>query len=286
VVKNIANFDTNIKPTWCPGCGNFGIWAAIKNTLVTANWPPDSVLVVYGIGCHGHMVNFLKTYGFQALHGRPIPVAMGAKIANQKLNVLVVAGDGDTYGEGINHLISAARGNHDITLIVHNNETYGLTTGQASPTTEKGTKTKSTPLGQLEVPVNPLTLAIVSGATFIARGFAGDIDELADLIKKGVDHRGFSLIDVLQPCVTFEKIHDYQWLRERIVKINPKKHDVANKIKALELASLWGKKIPVGIFFEEARPSLTDQLPQLKNQTLLEKKVEKANLEKIMKGFC
>lgn len=285
MVKNIANFDTNIKPTWCSGCGNFGIWAAIKNTLAAADWAPDSVLVVYGIGCHGHMVNFLKTYGFQALHGRPIPVAMGAKIANHKLNVLVVAGDGDTYGEGINHLISAARGNHDITLIVHNNETYGLTTGQASPTTEKGTKTKSTPLGQFEVPINPLTLAIACGATFVARGFAGDIDDLADLIKKGVDHRGFSIIDVLQPCVTFEKIHNYDWLLSRIFKINRKKYHTADKIEALKLASLWGQKIPIGIFFEEARPSLTDELPQLSKQTLLEKRGVKVNFEKITKDF-
>ncbi|MBI3033668.1 2-oxoacid:ferredoxin oxidoreductase subunit beta [Candidatus Woesearchaeota archaeon] len=207
---NPQSLNSGVFPNWCAGCGDFSIFAALKNALVKMDMPVEKHFFTYGIGCHGHMVNFMKAYGFEGLHGRPIPVAEGAKLANRELNVIVVAGDGDTYGEGMSHLMHIMRRNFDITLIVHNNMVYGLTIGQASPTADCGFKSRSTPEGLIEHPVNPIALAIAGGATFVARGFAGDPAHLSSLIVEGVNHRGFSIIDVFQPCVTFNHINTYQ----------------------------------------------------------------------------
>jgi len=277
------NFDTQIKPIWCPGCGNYGIFSALKAAFEKLGVPQEEIVVFYGIGCHGNMSNFLNVYGFEGLHGRPIPVAIGAKIANHNLKVIVVAGDGDSYGEGVNHIISAARGNHDITVIVHNNEIYGLTTGQTSPTSEKGTKTKSTPQGSIEIPLNPLALAITSGATYVARGFAGETEGLTNLIVSGIKHNGFSLIDVLQPCLSFEKIHNFEYLKEKIYDLSKRKYDKLDKIFAIRKTYEWEKKIPIGIFYQEERPSFTDELPQLKKQALVEKEIRGIKLGKFFK---
>lgn len=243
-----------ITPTWCPGCGNFGIWMSLKNAMT------DGV-VVYGVGCHGNMVDWMNIYGVAALHGRTLPVAQGLKLANRNLPVVVVSGDGDCLGEGGNHFLHAAKRNPDITVLIHNNQVYGLTTGQASPTAEAGFKTKSTPGGVVDEPVNPLTLAITAGATFVARGFAGDAPGLIALIKAAIAHKGFAVIDILQPCVTFDHVHTYQWYRERIYTI--KTPD--NKMKALEMSMEWGDKIPVGIFYKEDRPTSEDHEVALAN---------------------
>jgi len=277
------DFDTQTKPSWCPGCGNYGIFSSLKSAFEKIRVPQEEIVVFYGIGCHGNMSNFLNVYGFEGLHGRPIPAAIGAKIANHNLKVIVIAGDGDSYGEGVNHLISAARGNHDITVIVHNNEIYGLTTGQTSPTSEKGTKTKSTPLGSIEVPLNPLALAITSGATFVSRGFAGKMDSLADLIIEAIKHNGFSLVDVLQPCLTFEKIHNFEYLKQKIYDLSKIRYDKLDKVKAIQKTFEWEEKIPIGVFYEEERESYTDQLPQLKSQTLVEKNISGIKLDKFFK---
>jgi 2-oxoglutarate ferredoxin oxidoreductase subunit beta len=277
------DFDTKVKPTWCSGCGNYGIFSSLKSAFEKIGVPQEKIVVFYGIGCHGNMSNFLNVYGFEGLHGRPIPTAIGAKIANHKLKVIVIAGDGDSYGEGVNHLISAARGNHDITVIVHNNEIYGLTTGQTSPTSEKGTKTKSTPQGSIEVPLNPLALAITSGATFVARGFAGEMDGLTNLIVAGINHNGFSLVDVLQPCLSFEKIHNFEYLKQKIYDLSKTNYYKLDKIKAVQKTFEWEQKIPVGIFYEEERESYCDQLPQLKSQTLIEKNISGIKLDKFFK---
>jgi 2-oxoglutarate ferredoxin oxidoreductase subunit beta len=275
------DFETKFKPTWCPGCGNYGIWQALKNALVKLAIPQEEIAVVYGIGCHGNMSNFLNVYSFEGLHGRAVPVAIGIKTANHKLKVIVIAGDGDMYGEGINHLISAARGNHDITVIVHNNEIYGLTTGQASPTTEKGTKTKSTPLGVIEEPINALATAIVSGASFVSRGFAGDMDGIRDLICAGVENNGLSLVEVLQPCLTFEKIHNFEFLREKIHQVE----ESSSKKEAIKKTFEWDEKIPVGIFYKEQKPSFTDLLPQLKNSALVDKDLNSVKLDELLKDL-
>lgn len=257
-------------PTWCPGCGNFGIWAALKTAFKNLGFTRESFAVVFGIGCSGNMNDFLWTDSFHALHGRAIPNAIGIKIANHKLPVVAIVGDGDCYGEGGNHLLHAARGNHDITVIVHDNRVYGLTTGQVAPTALKGFKAKSTPSGIIEVPINPIALAITQGATFVAQGFSGDINHLVELIEQGVAHKGFSLVNVFQPCVTFNPQTSYAWYRERIYKLGTD-YERANIKLAMEKALETEEKIPVGVIYESPRTTYTDSLPQLSGKTLVEK---------------
>jgi len=274
------------QPTWCPGCGDWGIGVAIKSALVQLGYNPSSVFAVFGIGCSGNMNDFLNAYAIHALHGRAIPNAIGIKLANHKMPVIAIVGDGDCYGEGGNHLIHACRGNHDITVIVHDNGVYGLTTGQVAPTAQKGFKSKSTPAGILEIPLNPLALAIISGATFVAQGFAGQIPSLIDLIKKGITHQGFSLINVLQPCVTFNKVNTYQYYKERVYQLptdyQPQNFETALK-KSLE--STLEERFPLGIIYKaEGKPTYSENLPQLKEKTLLEKE-RFLDYDKILENF-
>ncbi|MBI2611542.1 2-oxoacid ferredoxin oxidoreductase [Candidatus Gottesmanbacteria bacterium] len=284
-MSSLSDFKTPCQPNWCPGCGDFGIWSAIKLAITELGWTPGDFCAVYGVGCHGHLVNFLKSYSIEGLHGRPIPVAEGVKLANHKLPVLVMAGDGDTFGEGTNHLVHVARRNHDITMIVHDNQVYGLTTGQTAPTAQKGFKTKSTPAGVIEVPVNPLSIALAAGATFVARGFAGDIPNLTKLIIAGIKHKGFSYIDVFQPCVTFNHVNTYQWFREHIYDLSenyiPNDRGEAYK-KALE----WSDKIPMGIFYQEEKPTYEDQIVQLGETPLINHpKLENQTIAKLIEEF-
>lgn len=261
-------FKTPFLPTWCPGCGDFGIWMSLKNALAELAIGTDDGVVVYGVGCHGNMSSWMKIYGVAALHGRTLPVAQGLKLANRKVPVIVVSGDGDGLGEGGNHFLHAAKRNPDITVLIHDNQVYGLTTGQASPTAKAGFKTKSTPEGVVDEPVNPLTLALTAGATFVARAFAGDPSGLTAIIKEAITHKGFSVVDILQPCVTFDRVHTYQWYRPRLYQVPPQD----TRIKAMEKALEWGDKIPVGIFYKEDKPTsedreavITDQVPDIQN---------------------
>lgn len=260
------DYDSGEKPNWCAGCGDYGVWLSIKTAFSKLGLQSDGVLVVYGVGCHGHMVNFTKVNGFEGLHGRPIPVAQGAKIANHRLPVLVVSGDGDTYGEGIGHFIAAARANSDITCVVHNNQVYGLTIGQASPTSMRGFKAKSNPEGVISEPVNPIALAIASGATFVARGFAGDMAFTAELIMQAVEHRGFAVVDVFQPCVTFNSLNTYEWFRQRVYKLES--HDASDRVAAMKKA-LETEKLPIGVFYREIRPAYEDELDIIKDVPLV-----------------
>jgi len=282
---NSLNQDfTGYSPTWCPGCGNWGIGSAIKQALVQLDFSPDQIVAVFGIGCSGNMNDFLNAYGFHALHGRAIPLAIGIKLANHKLPVIVIVGDGDCYGEGGNHLIHAARGNHDITVIVHNNRVYGLTTGQTSPTSAKGFKSKSTPLGLLEASINPLTLVLTQGATFVAQGYAGDVNHLTQIIKAAISHRGFSLVNIIQPCVSFNKINTYQYYQERIYNLDENYiTDDLNKalIKASEINQ---EKFPLGIIYQKQSPTFTEDLIQLKEKTLIEKE-RFSNTDLLIKEF-
>jgi 2-oxoglutarate ferredoxin oxidoreductase subunit beta len=221
---------------------------------------------------------------FNSLHGRPVPPAIGAKIANSELIVIAISGDGDAYGEGGNHFIHTARRNHDITYLVHNNQVYGLTKGQASPTSDLGFITKTTPYGAVN-PVNPIALAIVSGASFVARGFAGDIDHLSQLIEKGISHRGFALIDILQPCVSFNHKNTFQWYRERVNKLTDKKYDASDKKAALEKALIWGEEIPIGIIYQDNLPVYEDQLPALSNGPLVKQKINPRRVKKLLAEF-
>lgn len=278
-------FKTPCDITWCSGCGNFGILTALKNAFLELGWEPDDTLLVYGIGCHSHMVNYLETYGFAGLHGRAIPVAVGAKIANHKLNIISIAGDGDQLGEGGNHLIHAARRNSDITSIIHNNQLYALTVGQASPTSEKKIKTRSTPEGVIEESLNPMALAITSGASFVARGFSGDIKHLTEIFIQGIKHKGFSLIDVLQPCVTLNHLNTYQWFYRRVYRLDDSSYDLKNKFSAFEKSFEWGDKIPIGVFYQIDKPTFTEQLPQLQKMPLVDQPLDKINIEGLLEEF-
>ncbi|OGG00341.1 2-oxoacid ferredoxin oxidoreductase, partial [Candidatus Gottesmanbacteria bacterium RBG_13_37_7] len=259
-------------------------WAAIKNAFKTLAFSGKETVAVFGIGCSGNMNDFLWTNSIHSLHGRAIPNAVGVKIANHKLSVVVIAGDGDCYGEGGNHLIHAARGNHDITVIVHDNRVYGLTTGQVAPTALQGSKSKSTPAGIIEVPLNPIALALTQGATFIAQGFAGDVVHLSDIIAKGIKHNGFSLINIFQPCVSFNKITTYSWYREHIYRLDENSYDASDYKEALEKSSEFQEKIPIGVIYQTERPSYTDNLVQLKERPLNEADL-KTDIEEYLTEF-
>lgn len=237
-------------PTWCPGCGNFAILNALKSVFKELNLNSWQTVVVGGIGCSGNIANWTKTYSVIGLHGRAIPLASGIKLSNPNLTVIINAGDGDTYGIGTNHLIHSIRRNDDLTLIVHNNQIYALTTGQVSPTSEKGMKTKTTPYGNPDNPINPIKIALSAGCKFIARGFAGDFINLKELIKQAILYKGFSLVDVLQPCITFDKKHSYEWYRKRIVYLNEKNHNSLDIYQAYKKADLFPEKIYIGVFYK------------------------------------
>jgi 2-oxoglutarate ferredoxin oxidoreductase subunit beta len=276
---------TDHAPTWCPGCGDFGIWMALKDALSKLGYGKDDVAIVYDIGCNGNMYNFVKTYSFVGLHGRTLPAAQGIKMANHNLPVIVVSGDGGSIGEGGNHFIHAAKRNPDITVILHDNQVYGLTTGQAAPTAKIGFKSKSTPDGATDEPLIPLTLAMTAGASFVSRGFAGDTPGLSTLIQKAIQHKGFSLVDVLQPCVTFNKIHSYAWYRQRIYELATQGYTPDNKLKAYEKALEWGDHIPVGIFYEEDKPTSESWEPALKKGPLASQTLGVSNLEELLSEY-
>jgi 2-oxoglutarate ferredoxin oxidoreductase subunit beta len=273
-----------LKPAWCPGCGDFGILRALNRALVEMQIEPYRVLMVCGIGQAGKLPHYTRGNVFNSLHGRPIPPAIGAKIANSELIVIAISGDGDAYGEGGNHFLHAARRNHDITYLVHNNQVYGLTKGQASPTSDVGFITKTTPYGAAS-PVNPLAVAIVNGASFVSRGFAGDIDHLSNLIKKGIAHRGFALIDILQPCVSFNSKNTFQWYKERTYKLEDEKYDPGDKRAALDKALEWGDKIPIGVIYEGNLPVYEDQLPALRKGPLVRNEIGPARVETLVAEF-
>lgn len=278
------DFNTPILPTWCPGCGNFGLWGAFKNAAASEGWDNTNTALVAGIGCHGHILSYTKISSMGGLHGRGVPVATGIKLANRSLNVFVFTGDGDCMGEGGNHFIHACRRNHNINIIIHNNQIYGLTTGQTSPLTPYGTKTKSTPLGNPDHPINPLALAIASGATFVARGFAGDIPKLTELFIKANAHQGISIVEVLQPCITFNKECSFPYYRENCYYL--KNHDAKNKEAAFAKSLEWGpKKIPLGIFYQNDEPSYESEIPQIKDKPLVSIPPSKKDLTELYKKY-
>jgi len=238
----------DVENQWCPGCSNFGILAAVKKALVSLGLPPHETCLVSGIGQAAKLPHYVCANVFNGLHGRALPAATGIKVANPALTVLVATGDGDAYGEGGNHLWHAVRRNPDITLMVHNNEVYALTKGQGSPTTPVGEKTRLQFSGVEHQPIAALACAIAQGCGFVARGYAGEIDHLTDLLVRAVRHRGFSLIDVIQPCVTWGQ-RPLAWYKERVAKLGAE-HDPHDRVAALALAMDAGERIPIGVLYE------------------------------------
>jgi 2-oxoglutarate ferredoxin oxidoreductase subunit beta len=281
----IEDYDNNQAPAWCPGCGNWSILNCIKRALAELEIPPYKLLMISGIGQAAKAPHYFKCNLFNGLHGRDIPVACGAKIANKDLIVICESGDGNTYGEGGNHLIHNMRRNLNIKVFVHNNQIYGLTKGQASPTSEMGMKTKVQPLGVAYPPLNPISLAIASGASFVARSFSGDPDHLTEMMKLAILHKGFALLDILQPCVTFNKVNTFQWYKERVYKLDPD-YDPSNIHLAFEKSLEWGERIPIGVIYKKERPTFEDVIPQLQGEPLYKKKRDPNDMfNKIVKEF-
>ena len=277
---------TKSKIQWCPGCGNFGILTAVKSAISEAGLERHNTCIVSGIGCSGKTPQYVNVYSFEGIHGRVLPVATGIKLANHKLTVIGHSGDGDGYGIGMCHFMHALRRNIDMTYIVHDNQIYGLTKGQYSPTSDKGFSTKSAPEGAIEEPVNPMELAIAGGATFVSRGFVGELDHLKKLIVQAIRHRGFALVDILQPCVSFNYKNTYKWYKERVYKLEDlKDYNPENKIQALEKAFEWGDKIPIGVLYKETRNLYEDYLPQIKDVPLVEQKIENIDITSMMREF-
>lgn len=267
----MADLKGKVDPDWCPGCGDFGVLAAVQKALVELQIPNHQVATVSGIGCSSNFPGFINTYGMHTLHGRSIPVASGLKMANHNLTVLVTGGDGDGFGIGVGHFVHAMRRNINLTYMVLDNQVYGLTTGQTSPTSRIGMKTKSNPYGNMDTPVNPITLALSAGATFVGRGFSGEQKHLTELIKLAIQHKGFSFLDIFSPCVTYNKDNTFQWFRPRVKKLeDDAAYDATNWIGAMERATVWGDEIPIGKFFERTDlPSLEETEPALDDGPLI-----------------
>jgi 2-oxoglutarate ferredoxin oxidoreductase subunit beta len=271
---------------WCPGCGDFGILSAIDKALVILDKRPKDVLFVSGIGQAAKLPHYVKANCLNGLHGRALPAAAGAKIANRALTVIVTTGDGDCYGEGGNHFIHNIRRNLDITVIVHDNQIYGLTKGQASPTTMPGYVTKVQTRGVVLEPLRPLELAMSMGCGFVARGFAGDIDLLADLIVQAVRYKGFSLVDVLQPCVSFNKLNTHSWYKERIYRLDDKTYDCSNIDEAFRKAREWGERIPLGVIFRTPKPCYEEKTGLSSLKPLVELQPEEIDFEAVLNEFA
>jgi 2-oxoglutarate/2-oxoacid ferredoxin oxidoreductase subunit beta len=253
-----------IHPDWCPGCGDFSVLSALQTALFELGLKPYQVVVISGIGCSSNLPGFINTYGMHTLHGRALAVGNGVRLANHELKVICVGGDGDGFGIGGNHFTHSMRRNVDLTYIVMDNQIYGLTTGQTSPTSRKGMKTKSTPDGNLENPINPIPQAIVGGATYVARGFSGKQKHLVDLLKGAIQHKGFSLVDVFSPCVTYNKDNTYQFFNPRVKILEEQGHDTSNFAKAIETGYQWGEEIPIGLFWKRTDlPTLEELDPVL-----------------------
>lgn len=270
---------------WCPGCGNFSIIKAVKQALVGLNLAPREILVVSGIGQAAKAPHYLNANVFNGLHGRALPVATAAKLANPALTVIVESGDGCTYGEGGNHFLAAIRRNPDLTLLVHNNQVYGLTKGQASPTSDEGFVTKAQPHGVCSEPFNPVAVAVAMKAGFVARSFSGRPDHLAETIRQAVGHKGFALVDILQPCVSFNKVNTFKWYKDRCRPLPPE-YDPTDWRNAMTTASLWGDEIPIGVIYRNSRPAFESHFAVCARGGLVGMKTDKETLRRIMMSYA
>jgi 2-oxoglutarate ferredoxin oxidoreductase subunit beta len=271
-------------PAWCPGCGNFSILKAFVEALSELGIEPHLFTIVSGIGQGAKLPHYLKCNTFNGLHGRTLPVATGMKLANHEMRVIAVAGDGDCYGEGGNHLLHAMRRNIGLKLFVHDNQIYGLTKGQASPTSMEGMKTKTQPFGVFSEQLNPMALAVALDCSFVARGFAGEPEHLKGLIKEAIGHKGFSLVDILQPCVTFNKLNTYEWYRQRVYHIEAE-YNPEDRAEAFKRALQWGERIPLGILYRNNRPVYEERIPVIKDTPLVRQSFDPSKIRVTFQEF-
>jgi len=274
------------KPAWCPGCGNFAILNIIKRALVDLDLEPHQFTIVSGIGQAAKLPHYMQCNTFNGLHGRTLPVATGLRLANNRMTVIAVAGDGDCYGEGGNHLLHAIRRNMNIKLFVHNNQVYGLTKGQASPTSVQGIPTKTQPFGNLAGQLNPLALAIALDCSFVARVFAGasSLPVLQETMEQAIQHEGFALIDILQNCVSFNKLNTFHWYKEHVYALE-EDYDPTDRIEAFRRSLEWGKRIPTGIFYISKRPTFEEGVPVIEEKPLVHQDFSMDDVREALQAF-
>jgi 2-oxoglutarate ferredoxin oxidoreductase subunit beta len=277
------DFDVETLPTWCRGCGNHAILSAIKMALAERDIAPHQVFFVTGVGCGSKLPHYMRSTGFHTLHGRTLAVATGARLANHGLPVITVHGDGDSWNEGMNHFVQTVRRNINLVDVVQDNRIYGLTKGQYSPTSEQGKRTPTSPRGSIERPVNPPALALALGATFVSRGYSGELRHLVWLIGEALQHPGYALVDVLQPCVTWNRSYAYAFYKDRVYKLDEEEgYDPSDYGAAWQKAHEWGERIPIGIFYRDASvPSYEEQVPALEAGPLVEQPLETLSVEQV-----
>ncbi len=271
-------------PAWCPGCGNFGIVRAFSEVMVELRLEPHQITLVSGIGQAAKLPHYTRGNTFNGLHGRALPVATGIRLANHGMRVIVTTGDGDCYGEGGNHLMAAMRRNINVKLFVHNNQIYGLTKGQPSPTTNEGTIAKNTPFGVISGQFNPMVLAVALECGLAARAFVADQEHLKGLMREAMNHKGFAIIDILQPCVSFNKVNTFQWYRERVYHLEPE-YNPEDRNAAFARALEWGDRIPIGIIYRNHRPAYEERVPILEKGPLVAQVFDPKRITEALKEF-
>ena len=287
-MATFKDFRNNVKPNWCPGCGDFSVQAAIQKAAANVGLEPEEVAIITGIGCSGRLSGYVNSYGLHSIHGRSLPLAQGVKMANKDLTVIASGGDGDGFAIGMGHTIHALRRNMDMTYIIIDNQIYGLTKGQTSPSSAKGFVTKTTPKGNIEQNVAPLELALSSGATFVAQSFSSDIKELTHIIEEAINHKGFSFVNVFSPCVTYNKINTYDWFKENLTKLaDIEDYDFSNKNQAIQTVMDKESMITGIIYQDKETPSYEQQLEQLDETPLVKKslKLEENQFEELVSQF-
>jgi len=280
-IGDYGTFET----AWCPGCGNFGILAALKQALLATGLAPQHVLFVSGIGQAAKTPQYLNANLFNGLHGRALPVATGARLANPTLKVIVESGDGCMYGEGGNHFLAAIRRNLNVTVLVHDNQVYALTKGQASPTSPTGFISKTQPQGVQSAAFNPVAVAVAVRASFVARSFSGMNEHLVGVLQRAIRHEGFALVDILQPCVSFNKANTFKWYKDRCAPL-PTDYDPHDWHKALDTSLIWGDQIPVGVLFESDAPTYESRFPVCGKGALGSQPVDLEALKRIMMAYA
>ena len=287
-MTTFKDFRNNVKPNWCPGCGDFSVQAAIQRAAANVGLEPENLAVISGIGCSGRISGYINSYGLHGIHGRSLPIAQGVKMANRDLTVIASGGDGDGFAIGMGHTIHSIRRNIDITYIVMDNQIYGLTKGQTSPRSAVGFKTKSTPEGSIEQAISPMEMALTAGATFVAQGFSTDLKELTALIEAGMKHKGFSLINVFSPCVTYNKVNTYDWFKENLTKLSSiENYDSSNREEAMQTL-MKHKSLVTGLIYQNTEQPSYQELLTSYSQTPLSKadlNMDEAYFDKLVSEF-
>ncbi|MZQ81507.1 2-oxoacid:ferredoxin oxidoreductase subunit beta [Paenibacillus sp. 5J-6] len=287
-MATLKDFRNNVKPNWCPGCGDFSVQAAIQRAAANVGLEPEGLAIVSGIGCSGRISGYINAYGFHGIHGRSLPIAQGVKMANRDLTVIASGGDGDGFAIGMGHTVHAIRRNIDVTYIVMDNQIYGLTKGQASPRSAEGFKTKSTPLGTIESAISPLEVAMAAGATFVAQSFSSNLKQLTAVIEAGLNHKGFSLINVFSPCVTFNKVNTYDWFKENIVDLDEiPDYDYTNRVMAMTKIMETNSMLTGIIYQNKDKKSYENSIPSFAKEGLSKQDLQlsEADFNKMLTEF-